>query len=95
MRYAAKRDANEPELIKLARRFGAWLIKIDQPCDWLLWFRGRWDLVEVKDPECEGRADEFTQGQRAFRAEAFRRGATLIVWRTQDDVLKTLNGRTL
>jgi hypothetical protein len=93
VRHAAKRDAVEPELVKLARKLGAWLIRLHEPCDWLLWYRGRWELVEVKDPGCEGHADEFTPVQRAFRAEAFRRGATLIVWRIQDDVLKTLNGR--
>jgi hypothetical protein len=90
---AKRRDDVEPELVKLARKLGAWLIKLDEPCDWLLWYRGRWEPIEVKDPSCEGLADEFTPAQRAFRAEAFRRGAKLIVWRTTDDVLKSLNGR--
>lgn len=93
MRHDARRDNVEPDLVKVAQRLGAWLVKLDQPCDWLLWFRGRWDLVEIKDPGCEGHADEFTPAQRRFRAEAFRRGAPLIVWRTNDDVFKTLNGR--
>lgn len=90
---AKRRDDVEPELVKLARKLGAWLIKLDEPCDWLMWYRGRWELVEIKDPSCEGHADEFTPAQRAFRAEAFRRGAKLIVWRTTDDILKSLNGR--
>lgn len=90
---AKKRDNVEPDLIKLAQKLGAWLIKLDEPCDWLMWYRGHWGLVEIKDPSCEGHADEFTPAQRVFRAEAFRRGAKLIVWRTQDDVLNSLNGR--
>jgi hypothetical protein len=88
-----RRDANEAELIELARRLGAWLIKLDEPCDWLMFYRGRWELVEVKDPAVEGHADEFTPAQRAFRAEAFRRGAKLITWRTNEDVIECLNGR--
>lgn len=90
---AKRRDEVEPDLIKLARKLGAWLIKLDEPCDWLLWYRGRWELVEVKDPSVEGHANEFTMAQRVFRAEAFRRGAKLVVWRTREDVLKSLNGR--
>lgn len=90
---AKRRDIVESELVKLARKLGAWMIKLDEPCDWLMFYRGRWEPVEVKDPACEGHADEFTPAQRAFRAEAFRRGAKLIVWRTQDDVITCLNGR--
>lgn len=90
---AKRRDIVEPELIKLAIKLGAWMIKLDEPCDWLMFYRGTWQPVEIKDPVKEGHADEFTPVQRAFRAEAFRRGAKLIVWRTIDDVLYTLNGR--
>jgi hypothetical protein len=93
MRRAARRDAIEPELIKLARTLGAWLIELDEPCDWLLWYRGSWNLIEVKDPSCEGHADEFTPAQKAFRAEASRRGAKLIVWRDRQHVLATLGAR--
>lgn len=90
---AKRRDIVEPELVKLARTLGAWLIKLDEPTDWLMWYRGRWEPVEVKDPSCEGHTDEFTPAQRAFRAEAFQRGAKLIVWRTREDVLNSLNSR--
>jgi hypothetical protein len=90
---AKRRDIVEPALIKFARTLGAWMIKLDEPCDWLMWYRGCWELVEVKDPSVEGHADEFTTAQRAFRAEAFRRGAKLIVWRTEEDVMNSLNAR--
>lgn len=90
---AKRRDIVEPDLIKLAIKLGAWPTKIDEPCDWLVWYRGEWMLVEIKDPAKEGHADEFTPAQRAFRAEAFRRRAKLVVWRTDDDVLKSMNAR--
>lgn len=92
-RFAKRRDKNEPELVKFAERLGAWMIRIDQPCDWLLWFRGNWQLVEIKDPACQGHSEEFTVAQRIFRAEALRRGAMLIVWRTERDVLSTLGAK--
>lgn len=89
-RYAKRRDLNESPLIALARQLGAWLIKTDWPTDWLMWFRDRWDLVEVKRPDKEGWKDEYTRAQKEFRAEATRRGARLITWRVEGDVLATL-----
>ncbi len=93
MRHAARRDANEPELVKIARQLGAWMVEIHEPCDWLMWYRDRWDLVEIKAPSCEGHAHEFTAAQRAFRAEAMRRGARLLVWHTLDELLESVQGR--
>lgn len=93
MRHAARRDAVEPELIGLARALGAWMVQIDEPTDWLMFYRGRWEPVEIKDPATQGHANEFTLTQRTFRQEAFRRGAKLIVWRTKDDVYNTLNAK--
>jgi hypothetical protein len=90
---AKRRDLVEPELVKLARTLGAWMIKLDEPCDWLMWFRGKWELVEMKDPSKEGWKDEFTNCQREFLAEAFKRGARIIIWRTEADVLTTLNAK--
>lgn len=90
---AKRRDIVEPELVKLARTLGAWMIKLDEPCDWLMWYRGNWQPVEVKDPSCEGHADEFTSAQLGFFGEAFRRGAKIVVWRTRENVIQTLNGR--
>lgn len=93
MRHAARRDENEPELVALARTLGAWMIKLHEPTDWLMWYRGRWEPVEIKDPSVQGHANEFTMAQRTFRVEAFKRGVKLIVWRTREDVLKTCNAR--
>ena len=90
-RYAARRDNVELELIRFARQLGAWLVQTDWPCDWILWWRGHWELVEIKDPEKEGHKDEFTPAQWEFRKEAQERGARLVIWRRDADVLATLN----
>lgn len=88
-----RRDANDSELAMLAAGLGAWLTRTDWPTDYLCFFRGQWDLVEIKDPDKEGWSSEFTPAQKAFRAEAVRRGARLIVWRTRLDVLAYVGAR--
>lgn len=93
MRRAARRDNNDSELAMLAAQLGAWLIHTDWPTDYLVWFRDRWDLVEIKRPDKEGWASEYTPKQLTFRAEAQRRGARLITWRTPDDVMRHMGAR--
>lgn len=92
-RYAARRDNNDSELAILAASLGAWLVHTDYPTDYLVWFRDRWDLVEIKRADKEGWKDEFTPAQITFRAEAARRGARLIVWRTRENVLAHCGAR--
>jgi hypothetical protein len=92
MRRYGRRDKNEPELIMLAESLGAWIIKTDYPTDWLCWFRN-WDVVEIKRADKEGWKSEYTPSQLTFRAEAARRGARLLTWRTRDDVLDHMGAR--
>lgn len=77
----------------LAESLGAWMIRTDFPSDWLCWWRADWDLVEIKDPKKEGWASEYTPKQITFRAEAKSRGARLLTWRTDADVLKFMGAR--
>lgn len=86
-RYAMRRDANENGLVSLASALGGWMIRTDHPSDFLMWAKGNWEVVEIKDPRKEGHADEFTPSQKQIREEAARRGARLITWREQKDVL--------
>lgn len=92
-RYRARRDDNDSVLAVFAAGLGPWLIRTDFPADYLVWFRGQWDLVEIKDPAKQGWASEFTDAQKAFRREAALRGARLIVWRTRADVLAYVGAR--
>lgn len=92
-KYAARRDNNESPLVLLAQRLGWWLTKLNEPCDWLGWRRGQWHAIEIKNPDCEGHADEFTAKQLQFHVEAAKRGAQVLIWRTDDDVLQSSNAR--
>lgn len=54
-RYAKARDANEPGIIKALERAGATVLRLDEPCDLLVGFRGRNHLLEVKNPKGKDR----------------------------------------
>lgn len=92
-RYAARGDANEPELIEFARNLGWTLWKMDTPADWLGLRRGKWEVIEVKNPDCEGDLDEFTAEQKIFSRDVFVRSGKILIWRTKDDVLRDSNAR--
>ena len=90
-RWNPKRDANEPDLVVLARALGAAVWLLDQPCDWLLLFCGQFHAVEIKDPAKRGHKGEFTTAQLKFRREVQDKGGQVHVWRTSNDVVDSLN----
>jgi len=89
MRRAAKRDANEPALVKFARQIGAHL-ELAPPLDWWCFWRGQWTPVEIKNPDGLNR---YTDEQILFLARCKERNAPVWTWRTEDDVLNSLGGR--
>jgi hypothetical protein len=76
--------------VKLARQIGALAWPLDEPIDWIIGWRGRWYPCEVKNPEGRNR---FTPTQILFSAAAKERELPLWVWRTSDDVLRSLGAR--
>lgn len=84
-----KRDANEQPLIKLAARLGAGFRKCP-PLDGLIHYRGRWMPVEIKLPEREGTANEYTPAQLQFFNWCRAHHAKWLAWRTEDDVIRDL-----
>lgn len=61
MRRAARTDATQAEIVKALRKVGANVYVVGLPLDLLVWHRGRYLLVEVKEPD--GR---LTQTQQEF-----------------------------
>ena len=86
-KYAGKRDANEPELVKFARPLGAKFEKIG-PLDFWVGFRGRWVPLEIKTDE-----GTYTPKQVNFMARAKANGLPVWTWRTEADVLRDLGAR--
>ncbi len=91
-RYAARRDDNEKPLVVLARAIGGVWIYAPPFDGWLCW-RGQWKLVEVKNPNCEGHADEYTDDQIKLMANLKARGIRWEIWRTENDVYQTVGAR--
>lgn len=86
-RYAAKRDANESDLLKAARLVGA-LWEQWGPLDgWVFW-RGAWTPVEIKTAK-----GTYTDAQILFLARCRERGAPVWTWRTVDDVYASLGAK--
>lgn len=88
-----RRDNNDHDLVTFARQFGWRCWKLDQPCDYLALRRGVWYALEIKNPECEGHAEEYTYDQRKFLAEVAAVGGRVLVWRTRGDVMQASNAR--
>jgi len=89
-RHAMKRDANEPALVALARTLGAYMVRLDTPCDWLCGYRGDWFPVECKNPEGKNRLEP---AQIEFQTECYKRSLTIRYWRTSSDVLRDLHAK--
>lgn len=86
-RYAARRDANEPALVRTAIALGAEMIRAG-PLDWWAGVRGRWVPVE-----CKSRLGRYTPAQQHFLRLCEARGLPVWTWRTEDDVLRDLGAR--
>jgi hypothetical protein len=76
-RYAARRDANEHELVTLARQLGAQPEKIG-PLDWWIGWRSRWVPLEIKtDSKVTHRVSKpYTEKQVLFLARCKERQLT-------------------
>lgn len=99
-KYAQRRDRNEPELVQFAKRLGWRLWQIQTPrttddlaLDWAGLRRGVWHIIEIKHPDCEGHADEFTAQEKIFMADVFACGGKILVWRTKECVMRDSNAR--
>ncbi len=62
-RYANKRDANEPEIVRALEAIGCDVLRQDTPCDLLVGYRARNYLIEVKQPGRENRRDQQEQAE--------------------------------
>jgi hypothetical protein len=86
-RFAKRRDANEPELVSVARQLGAQLEQFG-PLDWWLGWKGVWKPAEIKIDK-----GKYTEQQILFMARCKEHGNPHLTWRTVDDVLASLNAR--
>jgi len=82
-RIDARRDDNEPDIIKALKQVGAQVEQIRQPCDLAVTFRERHYLIEVDNPESKYRKRKQKQ------LETFRRMQIPMV-QTPDEALRAI-----
>lgn len=87
MRLAARRDANEPALITIAKQFGALWIQTG-PLDGWIFYRHTWTPVEIKAPK-----GHYKPSQVKFFARCKEREAPVWVWRTERDVFESMGAK--
>ena len=84
-RRAAKRDANEPEIVQALVGMGALVELTSKPLDMLVNVNGVIALADVKAPK----TGRLTDDQEAF-IEKWN-GAPIYILRTVDDAVKMVN----
>jgi hypothetical protein len=89
VRRAAKRDANENDLVGYAEQLGLMWVQTGPLDGWALW-REHWYPVEIKNVDGK---NKYTDAQVLFLARCKERNAPVWTWRTLDDVMKSLNCR--
>jgi hypothetical protein len=83
-RYAAKRDASEPEIVTTLKQCGFSVYRMDQPADLLVGFRRRMWLVEAKTGH-KGYGKSLNPNQQAFQDEW--RGPAIIILRDAQEAM--------
>ena len=83
-KYAAKRDATEPEIVKVLRSCGFSVYLLDTPVDAIVGFRGRTWLVEIKSGS-KGYAKTLNKNQAEFVATW--KGSPVVVLRDAQEAM--------
>lgn len=89
-RRAARRDANEPDLIEALERAGATVVRCDAPVDLCAGWGGRWTWLEVKDPSQPPSRRRLTEAQEKFFARCHAAGLPAAVVFTAEDALQAI-----
>lgn len=97
MRRAARTDANHADIAKAMRGMGAYVVDCSQVGngfpDLMVGWRGRWELVEIKDGSKVPSARKLTAYQMVFHADAERVGCKVHVVTNVDEALAVLGAR--
>lgn len=86
-RLVHRSDANASPLLKFARKLGLLVSVIETPVDWLVWDGcSQWQIVEIKSHR-----GTYTDAQKTFLANCAGRGAPVLTWRCEQDILDYVN----
>lgn len=85
-RVAAKRDANEPEIVQALQMAGALVYRIDKPCDLIVLCDSQVYLAEVK----QVKIGRFTPDEVVAIQEAADKGVIIHILKTPEDALRMI-----
>lgn len=90
-------DGNQSSLVDLFVKLGGhWMPYANKPFDgWAYHEHFGHMPVEIKDPKREGHANEYTERQVRLMLKMRERGIPWLVWRTDEDVLRSIGKRGL
>lgn len=86
MRRAANIDKNQPEIVSALRHIGVSVEIIGKPLDLLLWHRGEYSLMEIKNPDG---FDRMTKDQVEFIA---RWPGRIHIVRSKEEAIRAVIG---
>lgn len=86
MRRAANTDKNQTAIVEALRRLGVSVEIIRKPVDLLVWHRGEYSLMEVKNPDG---FDRFTKEQAEFLS---RWPGTVHIVRSEEEAIRAVLG---
>lgn len=86
-KYNARRDANEPAIVKALQKIGVFVTRMAKPVDLLCIHRSRVVLAEVKTA-----TGKLEPAQKDFIAEAGLHGYEIRVWRTVEEAVNEFGG---
>ena len=86
-KYDARRDANEPEIVKALQKMGVFVTRMAKPVDLLCIHRSRVVLAEVKMEK-----GVLKPAQKDFIRDAGLHGYEVKVWRTVEEATNEFGG---
>lgn len=94
MRYAARVDDNQGEIVRALQRIGAYVVDCSHVGqgfpDLMVAFRGQWTLIEIKDGGKSPSKRKLTPAQTIFHAEAVAKGCKIHVVESVDQAIALL-----
>lgn len=86
-----RKDNNESDLVQIAEKLGWRMFKLNEYADFLGLRNGQFHVIEIKNPDCEGDADEYTPAQKIFHTDVKNCGGKILVWRWPEDCVRDSN----
>ena len=93
-RQAARVDANQPEIVKALRDYGAYVVitsQLKNAFDILAFYNGKVYPIEIKDGSKPESARRLTAGEQICKKEIERRGCEYHIIKTVEEAINLIS----